>query len=193
MSWIISSIGRTFRSLFRRRRKMAALPLPVAILDDLIPKFRFREWGHPRWRPEAEGPPFSAAAAIGIVKFSPGLGWRHFRRRHLGIKMAAPQVTSRGRWDSHEILRKGGPSPKKRPVDVWSYFFYFLRSIWSLASPNHSQNGWGSCPLATTGKSISLHVSTPRAIKRGVDFGKHLLYFFLDLMVFLNFFSCTLQ
>ena len=31
-----SSIGRVFRSLLRRRRKMAALPLPVAILDDLI-------------------------------------------------------------------------------------------------------------------------------------------------------------
>ena len=31
-----SSIGRVFRPLLRRRRKMAALPLPVAILDDLI-------------------------------------------------------------------------------------------------------------------------------------------------------------
>ena len=28
------------------------------------------EWGHPRWRPEAEGPPFSAAAAMGVEKFS---------------------------------------------------------------------------------------------------------------------------
>ena len=59
-----------------------------------------------------------------------------------------------------------------------------LRSIWSLASPNHSRNGWGSCLLATTGKSISLHMSTPRSMKCGVDFGKHLLYFF---------FNCTLQ
>ena len=32
----MSSIGRVFRSPLRRRRKMAALPLPVAILDDLI-------------------------------------------------------------------------------------------------------------------------------------------------------------
>ena len=31
-----SSIGRVFRSLLWRWRKMAALPLPVAILDDLI-------------------------------------------------------------------------------------------------------------------------------------------------------------
>ena len=40
--WIhlrISSIGRPFRSPLRRRRNMAALPLPAAILDDLIPSF----------------------------------------------------------------------------------------------------------------------------------------------------------
>ena len=30
-------LGRVFRPLLRRRRKMAALPLPAAILDDLIP------------------------------------------------------------------------------------------------------------------------------------------------------------
>ena len=76
---------------------------------------------------------------------------------------------------------------KKSPVDVWSYFFFYFsieiqKSIWSLASPNHSRNGSGSCPLATTGKSISLHVSTPRSMKRGVDFGKHLLYFFFYFM-----------
>ena len=39
-SWnIVSSIGRPFRSPLRRRRNMAALPLPAAILDDLIPSF----------------------------------------------------------------------------------------------------------------------------------------------------------
>ena len=102
-----SSIGRVFRPLLRRRRKMAALPLPAAILDDLIPSFRFREWGHPRWRPEAEGPPSCASASIGVEKRAPSLGWRHFRRRHLESKMAVPHVTSGGRRDSHEILRKG--------------------------------------------------------------------------------------
>ena len=34
-----SSIGRPFRSPLRRRRNMAALPLPAAILDGLIPSF----------------------------------------------------------------------------------------------------------------------------------------------------------
>ena len=63
---VIQDLGRVFRPLLRRRRKMAALPLPVAILDDLISGSR--KWGHPRWRPEAEGPPFSSASAMGIEK-----------------------------------------------------------------------------------------------------------------------------
>ena len=127
---------------------------------------------------------------MGVEKFSPGLGWSHFRRRHLGIKMAAPQVTSGGRRHSHEDVpssERGGPSPKtsRRRLKLSFYFSIEIqKSIWSLASPNHSRNGWGSCPLVTTGKPISLHVSTPRSMKRGVDFGKHLLYFFLN---------CTLQ
>ena len=95
-----SSIGRVFRSPLRRRRKMAALPLPVAILDDLI--CGNRKWGHPRWRPEAEGPPFSSASAIGVEKPAPGPGWRHFRRRHLGSKMATVEMTSGGRRDARE-------------------------------------------------------------------------------------------
>ena len=33
---VIQDLGRVFRSPLRRRRKMAALPLPAAILDDLI-------------------------------------------------------------------------------------------------------------------------------------------------------------
>ena len=52
---------------------------------------------------------------MGVEKFSPSLGWRHCRRRHLGIKMAAAQVTSGGRRDSREDVpssERGGPSPK---------------------------------------------------------------------------------
>ena len=29
-----------------------------------------REWGHPRWRPEAEGPPFSTTTTMGVEKLS---------------------------------------------------------------------------------------------------------------------------
>ena len=170
---------------------MAVLPLPVAILDDLIPGTENREWGHPRWRPEAEGPQFSTTTTMGIEKLSTSPDWRHFRRRHLGVKMAAPQVTSGGRRDSGEDVpssEMGRPSPKTSR----RRYLYFKRSIWSLASPNFSRNGWGNCLIATMWKSISLHVSTPRSMgsmKRGVDFGKQLLYFFYFLFLFFN---CTL-
>ena len=142
------------------------------------PYFRFHKWGHPRWRPEAEGSPFCTAHRNGVQKLSPSLGWRHFRRRHLGSKMAVPQMTSGGRLDSCEDVFQTSvlflERVQKRPADIWFYWKHLITS----PPPNHSQNGWGSCPLATTGKSISLHVSTPRSMKRGVDFGKHLLYFF---------------
>ena len=65
---INQDLGYFFRSLVRWRWKMAALPLPVAILDDLI--CRNRKWGHPRWRPEAEGPPFSTSTSMGIEKIT---------------------------------------------------------------------------------------------------------------------------
>ena len=132
---------------------------------------------------------------MGVAKAAPSLGWRYCRRRHLGIKMPAPQVTSGGRWDSREDVlqtsypspERGSPSPKtsRRYLKLCFYFSVEIqKSIWSLASPNHSRNGWGSSPLATTWQSISLHMSAPRSMKHGDDFGKHLLYFFLN---------CTLQ
>ena len=158
-----SSIGRVFRSLVRWRWKMAALPLPVAILDNLISGSR--KWGHPRWRPEAEGPPFSTSTSLGIEKRAPGPGWRHFRPRHLGSKMATAEMMSGGSRNSREILRKVWSYQKTSRRHLKLFFLLFYRdlkkSIWLLASPNHSRNGCGSCPLATMGKSISLHVSTP--------------------------------
>ena len=124
--WDRSSIGRVFRPPLRRRRKMAALPLPAAILDDLISSFRFREWGHPRWRPEAEGPPSCASASMGVEKLAPGSGWRHFRRRHLESKMAAVEMTSGGRRDAREdVLQTSAPSMS--PVEVWLYFLVRLK------------------------------------------------------------------
>ena len=77
-----------------------------------FPVFWSREWGHPRWRPEAEGPPYCASASMGTEKAAPSLGWRHFRRRHLESKMAAPQVTSGGRRNSRKSSERGRPSPK---------------------------------------------------------------------------------
>ena len=170
---------------------MAALPLPAAILDDLIPSFRFREWGHPRWRPEAEGPPSCASASLGIEKRAPSLGWRHFRRRHHGSKMATAEMTSGGRRDAREdVLQTSAPSMS--PVEVWLYFLVRLKkikSIWSLASPRHYPSDWVSCPLTTMRKSISLHMS--KVVKNlRLRQAPTLLFF---LFYFFIFFNCTLQ
>ena len=110
----VSSIGYFFRSPLWRWRKMAALPLPAAILDDLISGSR--KWGHPRWRPEAEGPPFCATATTGIEKSTPSPGWCHFRRRHLGFKMAAVEMTSGGRRDAREDVLQTSASSMSHAI-----------------------------------------------------------------------------
>ena len=124
--------------------------------------FPDRKWGHPRWRPEAEGPPFSTSTSLGVEKFSPGPGWRHFRRRHLGSKMAAPQTTSGGRRD---ILQMSVPSSERaRPSPKAScrrlkLFFYFLRSIWSLASPSHWLRELPACHYGEVDQSARVNTT----------------------------------
>ena len=54
-SAIVSSIGRPFRPLLRSEEQDGG---PSASGGHLgWPHSRFRKWGHPRWPPEAEGPP----------------------------------------------------------------------------------------------------------------------------------------
>ena len=182
--YLVSSIGRVFRAPLWRWRKMAALPLPAAILDDLISGSR--KWGHPRWRPEAEGPPFCATATTGLEKTAPGPGWRHFRRRHLGFKMATVEMTSRGRRDAREDVLQTSASSMS-PVEVWLYLD--LKSIWSLASPRHYPSDWVSCPLTTTRKSTSLQMS--KVVKNlRLRQAPTLLFFGFYFFIFFN---CTLQ
>ena len=91
-------LGRVFRPPLRWRWKMAALPLPVAILDDLISCFR--EWGHPRWRQEMRSSKMatgSGRAAIfhlhlnGLEKLSLYYFWCNYT-----ISLKIPFST--GRW-----------------------------------------------------------------------------------------------
>ena len=99
---------------------------------------RKQKWGHPRWRPEAEGPPFSTSTSMGVEKLSPSLGWRHFRCHHLGIKMAAPQVTSGGCRDSCEDIpssERGGPSPKTSRRCLTLFILFEEHLIVNLPQP----------------------------------------------------------
>ena len=144
---------------------MAALPLPVAILDDLI--CGSRKWGHPRWRPEAEGPPSCATATIGVEKPAPGPGWRHFRRRHLGSKMVAPRMTSGGRQDA---------CSKKTPSCRSLTLLRFKKKHLIVSLPQPFSKWLRELPACHYGEvDQSARVYT---MKRGVDFSKHLLDFF---------------
>ena len=133
-----------------------------------------RKWGHPRWRPEAEGPPFSSASAIGIEKRAPGPGWRHFRPRHLGSKMATVEMTSGGRRD---VLQTSAPSMS--PVEVWLYWKHLIVSLTQALSKWLSE-----LPACYYGEvDQSARVNT---MKHGVDSGKHLIYFFFTKHILIS-------
>ena len=161
---------------------MAALPLPAAILDDLISGSH--KWGHPRWRPEAEGPPFSSSLLNGDRKTRP--------RSWMTSFPAPPSWIQDG--DGGNDVWRTSRRPWRRPTDVCpihescrSLTLLFseikkIKSIWSLASPRHYPSDWVSCPLATTRKSTSLHMS--KIVKNLRLQQAPTLLFFLDFIFF---------
>ena len=69
------------------------------------PYLRNRKWGHPRWRPEAGGPPFCASASIGLQKLS----LYYSRGIRNDIHMGALIYDCHHRVDTtHTILTKNG-------------------------------------------------------------------------------------
>ena len=163
---------------------MEALPLPVAILDDLISGSR--KWGHPRWRPEAEGPPFCATATIGLEKPAPGPGWRHFRRRHLGSKMATAEMTSGGRRDAHEdVLQTSAPIHEScRSLTLLRFKKHLIVSLTQALSKWLSE-----LPACYYAEVISLHMSK---VVKNLRLQQAPTLLFLDFILF-YFFNCTLQ
>ena len=156
------------------------------------PHFLNRKWGHPIWRPEAEGRPFSTASAIGVEKRAPGFGWRHFRRRHLGIKMAAPHVTSGERRDSHEDVpssERGGPSPitSRRGLKLFYTFLWRFKKHLIVSLPQPFSKWLRDLPAWHYGEvDQSAHVNTMF----------HETWCWLrqaPTLLFFIFFNCTLQ
>ena len=115
-----------------------------------------------------------------VRKPAPCLGWRHFRFRHPVSAMQDGESgnavcrTSVVKSSGHTIEvcpsyessrpRKGVIHVSQMPLheeakNVLQTSDLVLKSIWSLASPSHYRNGWLSCPLATAGILISLHMS----------------------------------
>ena len=178
-----SSIGRVFRSLLWRWRKMATLPLPVAILDDLISGSRSSKM--------ATG---SGRAAIFLHL--------HNRDRKTRPRFWMTSFPASPSWiqdgGGGNDVRRTSRRPWRRPTDVclihescrsltllFSEIKKKIKSIWSLASPRHYPSDWVSCPLATTRK---WSVCTCRKLWKTFDFSKHLLYFFFFWFYFILFF-----
>ena len=103
------------------------------------------------------------------------------------------EMTSGGRRDAREDVLQTSASSMS-PVEVWLYFLVRLKkikSIWSLASPRHYPSDWVSCPLTTTRKSTSLHMS--KVVKNlRLRQAPTLLFFFFFLILFFWFFLTVL-
>ena len=155
--------------------KMATVPLPAAILDDPISVFRGvtswghyrkwphgkRKWGHPRW-PEAELPP-SCHLHLNGAPFVLPMSWMtSVGRLHRSLNVLQTSASHETSRADHGCFTENPNFSETFWNALWLCLIIILGSIWSLASPSHSRNDWGSCPLATTRKSISLHMSTPR-------------------------------
>ena len=133
---------------------MAALPLPAAILDDLIPGSH--KWGHPRWRPEAEGPPFSSSLLNGDRKTRP--------RSWMTSFPAPPSWIQDG--DGGNDVWRTSRRPWRRPTDVCP-IHESCRSLTLLRFKKHlivsltqALSKWLSeLPACYYAEVISLHMS----------------------------------
>ena len=163
---------------------MAALPLPAAILDDLISGSH--KWGHPRWRPEAEGPPFSSSLLNGDRKTRP--------RSWMTSFPAPPSWIQDG--DGGNDVWRTSRRPWRRPTDVCP-IHESCRSLTLLRFKKHlivnltqALSKWLSeLPACYYAEVISLHMS--KVVKNlRLQQAPTLLFF---LFYFFYFFNCTLQ
>ena len=165
---------------------MAALPLPVAILDDLISGSR--KWGHPRWRPEAEGPPFSSTLHNRARKTRP--------RSWMTSFPAPPSWIQDG--DGGNDVWRTSRRPWRRSTDVCPHPWVMpsCRSLTLLRFKKHlivsltqALSKWLSeLPACYYAEVISLHMS--KVVKNlRLQQAPTLLF----LIFFFFFFNCTLQ
>ena len=159
---------------------MAALPLPVAILDDLISGSR--KWGHPRWRPEAEGPPFCAARRNGDRKTRP--------RSWMTSFPTSPSWIQDGEG-GNDVWRTSRRSTDVCPIHESCRSLTLLRFKKHLiVSLTQALSKWLSeLPACYYAEVISLHMSK---IVKNLRLQQAPTLLFLDFILF-YFFNCTLQ
>ena len=126
-----------------------------------------------------KGRHFAPRAAMGVEKPAPGPGWRHFRPRHLGSKMARSEMTSGGRRD---VLQTSAPSMS--PVEVWLYWKHLIISLTQTLSKWLSE-----LPACHYGEvDQSAHVESCEKPSTSASTYSTFFYF-----IFIFFFNCTLQ
>ena len=126
-----------------------------------------------------KGRHFAPRTAMGVEKRAPGPGWRQFRPRHLGSKIATVEMTSGGRRD---VLQTSAPSMS--PVEVWLYWKHLIVSLTQALSKWLSE-----LPACYYGEVISLHMS--KVVKNlRLQQAPTLLFWILFYFIFFN---CTLQ
>ena len=157
---------------------MAALPLPVAILDDLISGTR--RWGHPKWRPEAEGPPFCTAHRNRDRKTRP--------RSWMTSFLASPSWIQDG--DGGYDVWRTSRCLWRRPTDFCpihescrSLTYLDLKSIWSLASSRHYPSD-GVARLLLRGSDQSAHVKSCE--KPSTSASSYSTFFWIYFFIFLT-------
>ena len=157
---------------------MAALPLPAAILDDLISGSH--KWGHPRWRPEAEGPPFSSSLLNGDRKTRP--------RSWMTSFPAPPSWIQDG--DGGNDVWRTSRRPWRRPTDVCP-IHESCRSLTLLRFKKHlivsltqALSKWLSeLPACYYAEVISLHMS--KVVKNlRLQQAPTLLFFYFIFFIF---------
>ena len=181
---LVSSIGRVFRSPLRSEEENGG------------PSASGRHLGWPHlWEPEMRSSKMAAGSGrAAIFLLTPQWGWKNAPQVLVdvisGVAIMDPRWRRR-KWRLEDVetpvktFSRRLP-PSMSPVEVWLYLD--LKSIWSLASPRHYPSDWVSCPLATTRKSISLHMS--KVVKNlRLQQAPTLLFLFY----FYFFFNCTLQ
>ena len=133
-----------------------------------------------------KGRHFPPPSTIGVEKRAPGPGWRHFRRRHLGFKMAAVEMTSGGRRDAREdVLQTSAPSmPSCRSLTLLRFKKHLIVSLTQALSKWLSE-----LPACYYAEVISLHMSKVvknLRLQQAPILLFFLFYFFLFLTVLYN-------
>ena len=129
-----------------------------------------------------KGRHFPPPSTTGIEKRAPGPGWRHFRRRHLGSKMAAVEMTSGGRRDAREdVLQTSAPIHEScRSLTLLRFKKHLIVSLTQALSKWLSE-----LPACYYAEVISLHMSKVMKNLR-LQQAPTLLFFFFFFSFFLT-------